>query len=177
MPDNCPTGRTGLYNQQAKVNIAALPPDRLLRSVGECRSDEVITLRGEDTTDCEGLQTSANKGYHHSPRTGFGDWKNVSNITSSPTSSSLHLPPSTPANTIPEKVSLIQSDGNTKSRDQRRAAVVDLSPASMEQQKHHSLPSRPDHKIRCLSPRLGSCMPGNKDSGPLVSKREDPTHQ
>ena len=55
--------------------------------------------------------------------------------------------------------------------------MIDPPSVTMERKRHHSLPSRPDCTIRCLTPRLRGGVQRDQDRRPLVSTREDSTYQ
>ena len=37
--------------------------------------------------------------------------------------------------------------------------------------------TRPDHRIRCVEPRMGSILPGHQHRWPMVNTRENPAHK
>jgi len=104
------------------------------------------------------LQTGTDKGNHHSQNC---DCKNVSCMTGSPTSSSILLPPSTTTDTNPEEDIFIRIHWTRTPRTSYSGGFSTCN--SVEWEGYHPSCPRPDQKIRCLYPGMGSSL--QRDNG------------
>ena len=63
------------------------------------------------------------------------------------------------------------------STQQGRTVVVGQPDDKMEWKDNTDNRTRPDHRIRCVEPRMGSILPGHQHRWPMVKTRENPAHK
>ena len=176
-PDHLPPGGSGLHSEQAKVSVRSLPADNLPGVPGRLTPNAAAFTRGKNTTDCDRLQENADKRDHYGTRIGIHNWKTVSNTPRSTTSPPVHSPPPTSDDPVPEESLHTTWQYNTEPGLPERGTLVDPPPPEVERERHYSTPSRPDHTIGCVPPRLGCSLQWDENRRPLVRPREVPTHQ
>ena len=168
----------GVHHQSEEIDIGPHSVDRLSRRDDRYPLHDHKPTRGEaEENSCRGTQDGTRR-VRSGQGPGQASGQNECNsmcIARGP----IVLPPLTeePVAGPERQCSVLRDSGCTLAGEQRGAGVVGHTHEELEWEDPPEEGDRSDHRLRCISDRLGSRMPGPKDRRPMVMGREADAHQ
>ena len=163
-----------IHNKPGEDDPRTIPAPRIPGFHGRHHQYGAEPPNSENKKDSGGVSTTIGGGACDMPRPLKVNWQNECHKPSDSTSSSfLQELTNRPGICPQEREPGIRNNPSNLSRQQGGTNLVGHADDKMEWQDGANNRTRPDHRVRCLNPGLGSLSPEHQHRGTLVSSRKE----
>ena len=160
--------KSGIYYQLFQVDNYTYPEDRVSGVTGGLNVTTLEFTRGKTPPDQDGGEPNQTEITHYSPTAGTADREAECNCPGSAACSLvLSLPTRRPTTCIEQQQSGLQYSTVPITSVPRRTVVVARETGTLERQTSLAPAEIHDHRIRCVSPGLGSSVQWHQDGRSL----------
>jgi len=171
------TGTIGIHDQPTHITDYTSTEDPILGVPSGFNPDEALASPREDRQHNTDVPEPAETATSHSPSTVSVAGENNSSCTSRSFSPYTIQTSAETENTALDAFQIIQPDRLPEQGVNEQTSLVVRKSNGMEWQRNCPATTRPCDRDGCLSDRLGGCMRGSANRGPVVSGRTAGTYQ